>query len=88
MSLLDQVIELFVGKTAEKGFSAQNRQSLGLVVLCAWRCFALHLQRANGKRNCDAPALEFVPHIRANGVVDLVDPGMIAHVILDFVDAG
>src|SRR6266568_5321752 len=46
------------------------------------------MQRANREGDCDALALERIPDVGANGVVDLVDSGMIAHVILDLVDHG
>ena len=46
------------------------------------------MQCANGEGNGDALALELVPDVGADGVVDLVDSGMIAHVELDLVDHG
>src|SRR6266550_3789684 len=46
------------------------------------------MQRANREGDCDALARERRPDVGANGVVDLVDSGMIAHVILDLVDHG
>ncbi len=46
------------------------------------------MQRANGEGDGDALALELVPNVGANGVVDLVDSGMVAHVELDLVDHG
>src|SRR5438034_11203410 len=46
------------------------------------------MQGADGEGDCDALALELVPNVGANGVVGLVDSGMIAHVELDLVDHG
>ena len=49
------------------------------------RRFALQLQRANGEGNGDALTLELIPDVGADGVIDLIDFGMIPHVELDFV---
>ena len=46
------------------------------------------MQRADGKRNGDALALQFVPNIGPDGVIGFIDPGMISHVKLDLVDDG
>ena len=82
------MVELFVGKTLEEWFATQNRQCLGLIVLNGRRRFALDVQCADREGNGDALALEFVPNIRANGVVGLIDPGVVPHVVLDLVDHG
>ena len=44
------------------------------------------MQCANREGDGDALALEFVPNIGANRVIDFVDPGMVAHIELDLVD--
>ena len=44
------------------------------------------MQCADRKRNGDALTFQFVPNIGPDGVVDLVDRGVIAHVKLDLVD--
>src|SRR5213079_3529819 len=38
--LLDQMIELFIGKTLKERFATQDGQCLGLVFLYGARCFA------------------------------------------------
>src|SRR5215472_17141769 len=76
--LPNHVTKLFFGQTLEKPFASENGQCLGLLFLYWDTWFSLDLQRANGKRNCDAPAIEFIPNVCPNRVVDLVDLGMIA----------
>ena len=44
------------------------------------------MQCANREGNGDPLAFELVPDIRAHGVVDFIDSGVIAHVELDLVD--
>ena len=47
------------------------------------------MQCANGKGNGDALALQLrTPNVGANGVVDFVNRGVIAHVEFDLVDDG
>ena len=82
------MVELLFGQRLEEWFRAQNRQRLGLFFLNWERRFALHLQGANGERNCDAPSLQLIPNVGPNGIVSLVDSGVIAHVVFDLVDHG
>src|SRR6202040_132832 len=49
---------------------------------------AFHLQRADRIRNVNALTFQFVPNIRAHGVVDLIDPSVVAHVELDLIGDG
>src|ERR1700675_4991228 len=84
--LLHEIIDLRIRQTLEKSFVAQNPPRLILILLHWSQRPALQMQRPNRERNCNALPLEFVPHARANGVIDLIDSGMVAHVELDLVD--
>src|SRR6202022_79583 len=86
--LFDQIVDLTVGQTLEKQFTPKNRARFFMAFRyrCRWATF--QLQCAYRKRNVDSLAFQFVPDIGADGVVGLIDSGMVAHVIFYFVDHG
>src|SRR5437667_5333144 len=86
--LFDQVVDLGIQQTFKERFITQNSARLIVVFLHWTRCSALELQCPNREGDRDALPLEFIPNVCTNRVVDLVDPGMIAHVELDLVDHG
>ncbi len=43
------------------------------------------MKRPNRVGDVDVLTLQFVPNVRAHGIVSLIDPGMVAHVVLDLV---
>jgi hypothetical protein len=49
---------------------------------------AFQVERPNRVRNADLLTFQFVPNICTNGVIHLVDRGMIAHVEFDLIDDG